>query len=144
MAKLSASAGMTISEVAQRVGVRTSTLRYYESIGLLPAPKRVSGRRRYDSAILQRLEIICTAQQAGFTLAELRVLFDDVLTNAAPAARWHELIERKLQELNQLMQNVQSMRSLLQDIMRCDDAELEDCIYWTGQRYKSAVLSAER
>ncbi|MFN8565769.1 MAG: MerR family DNA-binding transcriptional regulator, partial [Anaerolineae bacterium] len=40
---------MTISEVARRVGVRTSTLRYYESIGLLPAPKRVSGRRRYDS-----------------------------------------------------------------------------------------------
>lgn len=144
MAELSANPDMTISEVAQRVGVRTSTLRYYESIGLLPVPKRVSGRRRYDSAILQRLEIIRTAQQAGFTLAELRVLFDDVLADAVPASRWHELIERKLQELNQLMQNVQSMRSLLQDIMRCDDAELEDCIYWTGQRHKKIAMSAER
>ncbi|MFN8563711.1 MAG: MerR family transcriptional regulator [Anaerolineae bacterium] len=71
MAESSANRDMTISEVARRVGVRTSTLRYYESIGLLPAPKRVSGRRRYDSAVLQRLEIIRTAQQAGFTLAEL-------------------------------------------------------------------------
>ena len=60
--------------------MRTSTLRYYESIGLLPAPQRVSGRRRYDAGVLQRLEIIRTAQQAGFTLAELRVLFDDILT----------------------------------------------------------------
>ncbi|MEP7294406.1 MAG: MerR family transcriptional regulator, partial [Chloroflexota bacterium] len=76
-------AQLTISEVARQAGVRTSTLRYYESIGLLPEPARISGRRHYDADVLQRLEIIRTAQQAGFTLAELRVLFDDVLGSAS-------------------------------------------------------------
>jgi MerR family transcriptional regulator, redox-sensitive transcriptional activator SoxR len=39
---------LAIGEVARRAGIRPSALRYYESIGLLPAPTRVSGRRRYD------------------------------------------------------------------------------------------------
>ena len=132
---------MTISQVAQQAGVRPSTLRYYESIGLLPMPNRISGRRRYDAGVLQRLEIIRTAQQAGFTLAEMRVLFDDILTSASPSAHWHDLIQRKVQEMNTLLLNVQSMKSLLEDIMRCNDNELEDCIYWTGQKHKSIGLS---
>ncbi len=127
---------LSISQVARQAGVRPSTLRYYESIGLLPAPQRQSGRRRYDAGVFQRLEIIRTAQQAGFTLAELRVLFDDILTGASPATRWHELIGRKLQEMNALLLNVQSMKTLLEDIMRCDDESLEDCIVWTGQQHK--------
>jgi len=92
---------------------------------------------------LQQLEIIRTAQQAGFTLAELRVLFNDILTSASPSAHWHDLIGRKLQELNRLLLNVQSMKLLLEAIMRCDDAELADCIYWTGQKYREKVPSAQ-
>ena len=45
--------------------------------------------------------------------------------------------------MNALLLNVQSMKSLLEDIMRCDDDELEDCIYWTGQKHKKTVLSTE-
>jgi len=134
---------LTISQVAQQAGVRPSTLRYYESIGLLPTPMRISGRRRYDADVLQRLEIIRTAQQAGFTLAELRILFEDILTSASPSAHWHDLIQRTVQEMNALLLNVQSMKSLLEDIMRCRDDELEDCIYWTGQKHKNTVPSAE-
>jgi len=133
---------LTVTQVAQQAGVRASTLRYYESIGLLPEPSRVSGRRRYEPDVLQRLEIIRTAQQAGFTLAELRMLFDDVLGSSTPAARWHELVQRKQRELNLLLLNVTSMKALLEDIMRCDDNELADCIYWTGQKHKTeSVIS---
>lgn len=134
---------LTISEVARQAGVRPSTLRYYESIGLLPNPPRVSGQRRYEASVLQRLEIIRTAQQAGFTLAELRVLFDDVLGADVPADRWHDLIQRKHHELSRLLLNVTSMKMLLEDIMHCDDAQLADCIFWTGQKHKSAVSNAE-
>ena len=127
---------MSIGEIARQAGMRPSTLRYYESIGLLPVPARVSGRRFYDSSILQRLEIIRTGQQAGFSLDELRVLFDEVLESSAPGATWHGLIQRKLQELNTLLNNVQSMKRLLEDIMECDDAALAECIYLTGQKHK--------
>lgn len=127
---------LTISQVAREAGVRTSTLRYYESIGLLPIPERVSGRRRYDESVLQRISIIRTAQQAGFTLDELRVLFDDILSGGAPASEWHTLVQRKLQELNALLNNVQRMKHLLEDIMDCEDASLAECIFLTGERYR--------
>jgi MerR family redox-sensitive transcriptional activator SoxR len=130
-------AEMTITEVASQTGIRPSALRYYESIGLLPAPAREGGRRRYDESVLQRLEIIRTAQQAGFTLDELRILFDEILDSADPGVQWHDLIQRKLQELSALLNNVVSMKRLLEDIMECDDAELAECIYLTGQKYRT-------
>ena len=48
-------ARLTIGEVARRAGMRTSRIRYYESVGLLPEPERISGMRRYDADVLQRL-----------------------------------------------------------------------------------------
>ena len=128
-------AEMTISQVARQAGVRPSTLRYYESIGLLPAPERISGRRSYDADVLQRLAIIQTAQHAGFTLDELRILFDDILTKSSSGAEWHALVQRKLMELNTLLLNVQSMKNLLEDIMHCDDAALAECIALTGEQH---------
>jgi MerR family redox-sensitive transcriptional activator SoxR len=130
-------AQMMIGEVAQQVGVRASTLRYYERIGLLPVPARVSGRRQYDASIVQRLEIIKTAQQAGFSLDETRLLLDDILPGTASSAQWHDLFQRKLEELNTLLGNVQSMKLLLEDIMACDDEQLEECIYQTGLSRKT-------
>lgn len=136
---------MLIGEIAQQAGLRTSTLRYYESIGLLPMAKRVNGRRIYDASVLQRLEIIRTAQQAGFTLDELRLLLDDILPSTSPSPQWHTLIQRKLHEINSLLENIQSMKHLLEDIMECDDDQLAECIYLTGQRRKSLVqLNSER
>ena len=65
---------MTIGEVAQRTGMTTSRIRYYESRGLLPEPERVAGKRRYGEDVLRRLGIIDAAQRVGFTLAEIRDL----------------------------------------------------------------------
>ena len=59
---------LTISEVTRRTGVPASTLRYYESVGLLPAPARVSGHRRYGAEVLNQLAVIRLAQEAGFTM----------------------------------------------------------------------------
>jgi MerR family redox-sensitive transcriptional activator SoxR len=130
-------AELTISQVARQVGVRTSTLRYYEEIGLLAAPHRVSGQRRYDPNVLQRLAVIQTAQQAGFTLEEIRILFNDILPSSSPTPRWRDLVERKLDELNTMLLHVQSMKTLLEDVMNCGDPQLADCIYNTGQKYRA-------
>ncbi|HLY24910.1 MAG TPA: MerR family transcriptional regulator [Aggregatilineales bacterium] len=126
---------MTISQVARQAGLRPSTLRYYEEIGLLPTARRRSGQRRYDSSILQRLAVIHTARQAGFTLNEIAILVNDIIPNPSPSPQWRDLLERKLIELSTLLSHVQSMRSLLEDVMRCDDPELADCIYQTGRKH---------
>ncbi len=65
---------LTIGEVARRAGVRTSALRYYEEVGVLPPPERKSGQRRYDETVLARLAVVRLAQELGFTVAEIRAL----------------------------------------------------------------------
>ncbi len=126
---------LSIGEVACQAGVQTSTVRYYESIGLLPIPQRVSGRRRYDADVLQQLALIQTAQRAGFTLDEARVLLHDILPSAAPKESWQGLVQRKLREVNTLMRQVEQMKTLLEDVMTCDGDELAECITITGQKY---------
>ena len=59
---------LTIGEAARRAGIATSSIRYYERIGLLPPPERLHGQRRYDADVLGKLGFIGVAQSAGFTL----------------------------------------------------------------------------
>ncbi len=127
---------LSIGEIARQAGIRTSTIRYYESIGLISTPVRASGKRQYDPAILQRLAIIRTAQQAGFTLDEVRILFDDILGHSRSTITWNHLIEQKLSDLQILLRNVQQMQSLLEDMRQCENVELAECIYQTGQRHQ--------
>ncbi len=129
-------AGMSIGQVARQAGVNASTLRYYETIGLLSASRRISGQRRYDEAVLQRLAVIQTAQHAGFSLTEIRILLNDILPGTSPSMYWRDLVQRKLQELNSLLGQVQSMKSLLEDVSTCNDPELADCIYLQGQKHR--------
>jgi MerR family redox-sensitive transcriptional activator SoxR len=131
-------AEISINQVTQQTGIRPSTLRYYEEIGLLLPVRRVSGRRQYDESVLQKLAVIQTGQQAGFTLTELGLLLNNVLNSESGSARWHELLDRKLKEMDALMRNIESMKRLLEDIMDCDDATLAECIVLTGQKHPDA------
>lgn len=63
---------LTIGEVACRAGLHTSAIRYYESVGLLPPPKRVNGRRRYDTDVFQRLGLIQLVRGQGLASARCR------------------------------------------------------------------------
>jgi MerR family copper efflux transcriptional regulator len=64
--------GLRIAEVARRSGFTPATIRYYEDIGLLPAPPRTpSGYRIYDAATLDRLAFIARAKRLGCTLQEV-------------------------------------------------------------------------
>ncbi len=138
------SKGLSIGEVARQVGMLPTTLRYYESIGLLPNPTRENGRRCYDTAIFQRLEMIQTAQQAGFTLAEVRVLFDEILWSESPAAKWNSLIQQKLHEMDRMLVNIQNMKHLLEDILGCDNEHLAECMYYTAQKHRQTAPAENR
>src|SRR5262249_3006977 len=65
---------MPIGEVPRQAGLRPPAIRYYERIGLLPAPERSSGRRRYGPDVLARLTVIRFARGNGFTVREIRDL----------------------------------------------------------------------
>ena len=118
---------LTIGEVARETGLRTSAVRYYESVGLLPAPRRVNGHRRFDSSVVRLLGTVRFAQQAGFTVAEIRTLFHGFGADGPPSARWRKLASRKLEELDALVARAERMRLALQTAMRCGCLRIEDC-----------------
>src|SRR6266851_31019 len=97
-------AQLAISEVARRVGLRASAIRYYERIGILLPARRVGGQRRYDVTVLHRLAVVRRAQEAGFSLDEIRQLFSRLRESAPISARWNEIAERKLVELDARME----------------------------------------
>jgi MerR family redox-sensitive transcriptional activator SoxR len=128
--QMTESADITIGEVARQVGTATSTIRYYEEIGLLPRPARVNGRRRYDPSTPQRLRVIERAQQAGFTLGEIRELFFGFAVGTHPAARWEVMARRKLAELDEQLRRIRAMQDLLHEGLRCGCLTMEQCTVW--------------
>jgi MerR family redox-sensitive transcriptional activator SoxR len=122
---------MSIGEVARMAGVRPSALRYYERIGLLPRPGRENGRRRYDGKAqreaLDRLAVVRGAQQAGFTISEIRTLLNGFSEDTPPSERWRVLAQDKLPEVEALVERALGMKAILERGLRCECLSLEEC-----------------
>jgi MerR family redox-sensitive transcriptional activator SoxR len=116
---------MRIGEVARRAGVRVSLIRYYEDIGLLPDPDRVSGQRRYDETVLRRLAVIDVAQRAGLALDEIRELIEH--GNDPMSERLRELAERRLPEIDALIERARRVRSWLETATACGCQSIDAC-----------------
>jgi len=110
---------LAISDVARVFGLRTSAIRYYEQIGILPPPVRKDGQRRYEKSVLFRLAVVQRAQESGFTLEEIRELFFGFRPATRPPKRWHELSERKIAELQLRMKQLKLMQTLLKQMQAC-------------------------
>jgi len=116
---------MPIGEVAERTGMSTSRIRFYEARGLLPEPERVGGKRRYGQDALRRLAIIDAAQRVGFTLEEIR----DLLGSRDELAheRLRQLALLKLPELDDLIARATSVRRALRVCSRCNCESIDVC-----------------
>jgi len=113
---------MTIGELSQRTGIAPSAIRFYEQEGLLPSARRVSGRRVFDDDAVPHLIFVQVAQQAGFTLQEIRRLIRDFRSD-----RWRRLAEQKLTELSELAARVRVMQALLRRLLDCGCFDVEAC-----------------
>ena len=119
---------MTISQVARSIQLRPSAIRYYERIGLLPPAQRLSGQRRYDERALYRLAIIQRARQLGFTLTEIRYLFFGFRDVTRASDRWRAISQKKLAELQHLMDGIKAVQRLLRQMMtKCGCDTLDQC-----------------
>ena len=118
---------LPIGEVARRAGIQASALRYYERIGLMPTPRRVGGKRRYDDDTVQMLKVVQLAQAAGFTIAEIQTLLHGFAPDTPPAERWQPLARQKLHELDAQIMRAQQMKLVLQKGLNCGCLRLEDC-----------------
>src|SRR5262245_35017123 len=118
---------LTIGQVAKRAGVATSTIRYYESIGLLPEPAREGGQRRYDEAVLGKLAFVGVAQSAGFRLEEIRQLVGAVDNGSGMAEPIRVLSTSKLEEVEALLERTKAMKGWLEVAKECGCESPDDC-----------------
>ena len=118
---------LTIGEIARRAGVATSTIRYYESIALLPAPAREHGQRRYDESVLGKLGFIGVAQSAGFSLDEIKELMEGIDGGDGMANPMRSLSTRKLDEVEALLERTKAMKGWLQVAQECGCMTPEEC-----------------
>jgi DNA-binding transcriptional MerR regulator len=115
---------VSIGEAARRTGVAATALRYYEDTGVLPRVARVRGRRRYDAASIRRIGLLRFAQQAGFSLDEVKTLF---ASDAPLHDRWESIAKEKLNELDALAELIERMRRDVQRALACRCERIEDC-----------------
>ncbi|HYL40537.1 MAG TPA: heavy metal-responsive transcriptional regulator [Candidatus Binatus sp.] len=120
---------MRIGELARQSGLAPSALRYYEQVGLLPAPRRTSsGYRSYGDDALDRLAFVRSAQAVGLTLAEVRQVLGIRDAGDAPCRVVTELIDRRHAEVRAGIAELQSLeRELTQLRERADRLEPRDC-----------------
>jgi len=118
---------LSIGEVADKSGTTTSALRYYEQIGLLQPPQRMSGKRVYEDEVLGRIDTIKLAQSAGFQIQEIKQLLDGFDSQVAPSERWKLIALRKQEELEAKIQHLTRMKTILANSVNCDCLSWEEC-----------------
>jgi MerR family transcriptional regulator, redox-sensitive transcriptional activator SoxR len=114
------SAPLTIGELAASTGLPTSTLRYYDRIGLIPATSRSGGQRRYDPKVIQRVRAVTLCQRSGFSLEETGRLLDG-------GRPWQALARRKVEELQGRIAELEQTTALLRSALECGCRSLETC-----------------
>ena len=118
---------LTIGEVAVRAGVRTSHIRFYERVGVLPEPERIAGQRRYRAEVLHRLSIVDVAQRAGLTLDEIAPLTGPDNRSAEASRHIRALAGEKLPHIDALIARAQAVRHWLEVAQSCDCASVDVC-----------------
>jgi MerR family transcriptional regulator, redox-sensitive transcriptional activator SoxR len=119
-------ATLTIGQVAAAVGLNASAVRYYERRGVMPKPVRSGGQRRYGRDAIARLRTIRAAQQAGLSLTEIRQLLAGA-DDGESAEVLRELAERKLPDVEALIERALAMKTWLELAAECCCASLDIC-----------------
>ncbi|SDP43544.1 MerR family transcriptional regulator, redox-sensitive transcriptional activator SoxR [Actinopolyspora xinjiangensis] len=121
-------AKLTIGELAERSGIATTALRFYEDRGLITSTRTSGNQRRYERSVLRRLAFIRAAQRVGLALEDiaeaLRTLPDD---HAPTRTDWARLSERWRDELDARIDGLQRLRDRLTGCIGCGCLSLNTC-----------------
>ena len=126
---------MKISELSELTGVAPKTIRYYESIDLLPAPERGINRyREYKEKDVDRVRLVAGARRLDFSLAEIREILDLRDRGEAPCLVLLDALESKRSEIHQRIDELQRLETDLDRLYRLgmtfptDDVEGKNCV----------------
>ncbi|MEO0595883.1 MAG: heavy metal-responsive transcriptional regulator, partial [Chloroflexota bacterium] len=124
----------SIGELSKQAGVSTQTIRYYESIGLLPDPMRASnGYRQYKDKDIERLKFITRARQLDFSLDDVNEILALKEKREAPCRYVMEMMTQQIQAIEQRIADLQQLHDELHQLHEIglempDDVEMKNCI----------------
>jgi MerR family transcriptional regulator, redox-sensitive transcriptional activator SoxR len=118
---------LTIGQLAERAGLRTSHIRFYERVGVLPEPERVAGQRRYREDVLHRLSIVDVAQRAGLSLEEIAPLTGPDNRSDDAGRHIRALADEKLPQIDALIARAHAVKEWLRVAQSCDCTSVDVC-----------------
>ena len=119
---------LTIGEVAERSGVATSALRFYEREGLIESSRSAGGQRRFHRDVLRRVAFIRAAQHVGLTLDDIRGSLASLPDNRTPtAADWEKLSRSWRPLLDDRIHELERLRDRLDSCIGCGCLSLRVC-----------------
>lgn len=120
---------LPIGMLSRHTGCNIETIRYYEKIGLLPAPARSEGGHRlYGHGHLMRLGFVRRARGLGFTLDEIRALLQLAEDRDRPCAEAREVAVVHLADVRAKIADLRAMEAVLAEtVLRCADGKTPDC-----------------
>lgn len=123
---------LTIGELARRSGVTTTTLRYYDELGLVKPARRLSGQRRYDDTAVATVGVVKFLQEVGLTLAETN---DLMRTRSQAPTAWRDLAIRKVDELRGRIAKERAAVKALEHSLGCPMEDPAQCpTFWKTVR----------
>ncbi|EOV1170733.1 redox-sensitive transcriptional activator SoxR [Vibrio fluvialis] len=133
---------MTVGEVAQRAGVKVSTLHFYEQKGLIHSWRNAGNQRRYHRNVLRRIAVIKAAQMVGLTLDEVAESLADLPKHQAPsrqeweqmASNWNAMLEHRIAQLK-------ALQSDLGGCIGCGCLSMESCAIYNPQDIRAQTFS---
>lgn len=118
----------SVGEVAERAGVATSALRFYEAHGLIAGDRNESGHRRYRADVLRRVGFIKVAQRVGLSLDEIRAALDSLPASRTPNRRdWAKLARSWQPVLDERIAMLEAMKEKLDGCIGCGCLSLDTC-----------------
>ncbi|MCU1376559.1 MAG: transcriptional regulator, MerR family [Actinomycetia bacterium] len=119
---------LTIGEVAERAGVATSALRFYEKEGLIDSTRSDGGQRRYHRDVLRRIAFVRAAQRVGLTLDEIRTALSSLPDGRNPTAKdWERLSKSWRPMLDARIAEMEHLRDRLDSCIGCGCLSLKVC-----------------
>ena len=119
---------LTIGHLAERAGVATSAIRFYESRGLLDAQRTTGNQRRYAQATLRRVAFIRAAQRVGLTLEEISEAMATLPSGRTPTkADWSRLSAAWRSRLDEQIHRIEKLRDNLDGCIGCGCLSLQKC-----------------
>ena len=119
---------LSIGQVAERTGVATSALRYWEELGLIASDRTAGNQRRYERATIRRVSFIRAAQRVGLSLDEIAAALARLPRSRTPtAADWARLSRSWRRRLDEQIRSIEALRDQLDSCIGCGCLSLRTC-----------------